>query len=114
MRSEMEFQMTCKVRKRKTARRFPMRIAITGGTGFVGRHLANRLISEGHEVVLIARHEKPNRAPKFVASDLSRWSQLAEGFESCANEFSTRPTSLWISISRIQVESGADRSELGS
>src|ERR1700752_856697 len=83
MRSEMEFQMTCKVRKRKTARRFPMRIAITGGTGFVGRHLANRLISEGHEVVLIARHEKPNRAPKFVASDLSSWSQLAEVFESC-------------------------------
>jgi len=60
-----------------------MRIAITGGTGFVGRHLANRLISEGHEVVLIARHEKPNRAPKFVASDLSSWSQLAEVFESC-------------------------------
>jgi uncharacterized protein YbjT (DUF2867 family) len=32
-----------------------MRIAITGGTGFVGRHLARRLASEGHDVVLIAR-----------------------------------------------------------
>jgi NADH dehydrogenase len=32
-----------------------MRIAITGATGFVGRHLARALVVEGHEVVLIAR-----------------------------------------------------------
>jgi len=32
-----------------------MKIAITGGTGFVGRHLARALVSDGHEVVLIAR-----------------------------------------------------------
>ncbi|MHB8654179.1 MAG: NAD(P)H-binding protein [Terriglobia bacterium] len=32
-----------------------MRIAITGGTGFVGRHLARSLASKGHEVVLVAR-----------------------------------------------------------
>ena len=32
-----------------------MRIAITGGTGFVGRHLAERLASAGHEVVLVSR-----------------------------------------------------------
>ncbi len=32
-----------------------MRIAITGGTGFVGRHLARALVREGHEIVLIAR-----------------------------------------------------------
>lgn len=31
------------------------RIAITGGTGFVGRHLAARLTAGGHDVVLIAR-----------------------------------------------------------
>jgi nucleoside-diphosphate-sugar epimerase len=32
-----------------------MKIAITGGTGFVGRHLASALLSGGHKVVLIAR-----------------------------------------------------------
>jgi uncharacterized protein YbjT (DUF2867 family) len=34
-----------------------VRIAITGGTGFVGRHLAAKLAGDGHEVVLIARGE---------------------------------------------------------
>jgi uncharacterized protein YbjT (DUF2867 family) len=32
-----------------------MKIAITGGTGFVGRHLARELVRVGHEVVLVAR-----------------------------------------------------------
>jgi nucleoside-diphosphate-sugar epimerase len=32
-----------------------MKIAITGGTGFVGGHLARRLTMEGHQVAIIAR-----------------------------------------------------------
>jgi uncharacterized protein YbjT (DUF2867 family) len=32
-----------------------MKIAITGGTGFVGRHLAYAMVHEGHHVVLISR-----------------------------------------------------------
>jgi uncharacterized protein YbjT (DUF2867 family) len=32
-----------------------MRIAVTGGTGFVGRNVARQFSSEGHEVILIAR-----------------------------------------------------------
>jgi nucleoside-diphosphate-sugar epimerase len=33
----------------------PMRVAVTGGTGFVGGHLAARLCQQGHQVVLVAR-----------------------------------------------------------
>jgi uncharacterized protein YbjT (DUF2867 family) len=32
-----------------------VKIAITGGTGFVGSHLARSLASDGHDVVLVAR-----------------------------------------------------------
>ena len=32
-----------------------MIIAITGGTGFIGKHLARDLVQQGHQVVLIAR-----------------------------------------------------------
>jgi NADH dehydrogenase len=33
----------------------PMRVAVTGGTGFVGGHLATRLSQQGHQIVLLAR-----------------------------------------------------------
>ena len=36
-----------------------MRIAITGGTGFLGGHLADLLVEQGHEVVLLARGINP-------------------------------------------------------
>ncbi len=52
-----------------------MRIAITGGTGFIGSHLAQRLVSEGHQVVLLARNRRNLSATSatmtFVSSDLS-------------------------------------------
>jgi uncharacterized protein YbjT (DUF2867 family) len=39
-----------------------MKIAITGGTGFVGRHVADRLRRGGHEVVAIGRDDDVDRA----------------------------------------------------
>jgi uncharacterized protein YbjT (DUF2867 family) len=67
-----------------------MRIAITGGTGFVGRHLAQLLVARGHEVVLIARGmdrrdpaalELPNTT--FFAADLSSAEELRRAFAAC-------------------------------
>lgn len=64
-----------------------MRIAITGGTGFVGRHLAQLLVVRGHEVVLIARgldrtdpvaFKIPNAT--FFPADLSSADELARAF----------------------------------
>lgn len=46
-----------------------MKIAITGGTGFVGRHLARDLLAGGHQVVLISRGASAGRGgpPPFPA-----------------------------------------------
>jgi len=40
---------------RRSESRTTMRIAITGGTGFVGGHLAKVLSADGHDVVVLAR-----------------------------------------------------------
>jgi uncharacterized protein YbjT (DUF2867 family) len=62
-----------------------MKIAITGGTGFVGKHVAKRLVSEAHEVVLLARRARVC-APQnmmFAASDLTNVEALAKAFSGC-------------------------------
>lgn len=67
-----------------------MKVAITGGTGFVGGHLARALAGEGHQVVAVARGvDRGNlellRVPgiEFFASDLADSPQLVEGFAGC-------------------------------
>jgi NADH dehydrogenase len=65
-----------------------MRIAITGGTGFIGSHLARSLLTEGHEVVLLARGAGRQIAnerlrAKFFAIDLSEPIVLADAFNGC-------------------------------
>jgi uncharacterized protein YbjT (DUF2867 family) len=65
-----------------------MRVAITGGTGFVGRHLAERLLGEGHQIVLLGRNapRKENVAvsnAEFVPTDLSNVQPLVQAFEGC-------------------------------
>lgn len=63
-----------------------MKIAITGGSGFIGRHLAERLAADGIEVVLLARKDRGEeklQGMKFVASDLSDPAVLTEAFAGC-------------------------------
>ena len=60
-----------------------MRIAITGGAGFIGRHLAERLVAEGHQVVQLVRSPSRKLNPEFIVSDLSNPTALIEAFKGC-------------------------------
>ncbi|MCX4243148.1 SDR family NAD(P)-dependent oxidoreductase [Paraliomyxa miuraensis] len=62
-----------------------MRVLVTGGAGFIGSHLAERLLADGHEVVVIDdestghRDNVPARAG-YVRGDVADVSQLAPAF----------------------------------
>jgi len=65
-----------------------MKVAITGGTGFIGRHLAQDLIGRGYEVIIIARgHYLRNTEPIPGATlfklDANNTDQLTQAFEGC-------------------------------
>ena len=58
-----------------------MRIVITGGAGFIGSHLADRFLSEGHQVVAVdnlitgdlrnVEHHRDNPNFEFINQDIS-------------------------------------------
>src|SRR5262252_9147550 len=63
-----------------------MRIAITGGTGFVGAHLAAELLAHGHQVVSLSRGTRSSESSagqRSVLTDLSDAEVLAEAFAGC-------------------------------
>ncbi|WP_331234688.1 NAD-dependent epimerase/dehydratase family protein [Natronorarus salvus] len=67
-----------------------MKVAITGGTGFVGSHLLDRLGDDGHEVVPVARGTRePEVDPlersdtRFVAASVTDGAALREAFAGC-------------------------------
>lgn len=65
-----------------------MKIAITGGTGFIGRHLAEDLIQRGHQVIVLARGQysrntQPIEGATFVSLDINDTDKLQEVFRGC-------------------------------
>ncbi len=52
-----------------------MKVVVTGGAGFIGSHLVDRLIQEGHEVVAVdnlstGKRKNLNRAAEFYKADI--------------------------------------------
>lgn len=62
------------------------RVAITGGTGFIGLHTAKALLAAGHEVRLVARGERRGPRPQgaaLVRADVTTGKGLEEALEGC-------------------------------
>jgi uncharacterized protein YbjT (DUF2867 family) len=62
------------------------RIAITGGTGFVGLHTARALVAAGHELRLVSRGRRGVPRPagaQFARADVVTGSGLVEAFSGC-------------------------------
>ena len=67
-----------------------MKVAITGGTGFLGRNLAQQLVDQGHQVVLLARgldqsdqSIRNHPAVQFVALGLEDVEKLSLALQGC-------------------------------
>jgi UDP-glucose 4-epimerase len=55
-----------------------MKVLVTGGAGFIGSHLVDRLIQEGHDVVIVdnlstGKRKNINRAARFFKMDIQSW-----------------------------------------
>jgi len=60
-----------------------MKVTVTGGAGFIGSHVTNRLLEAGHEVLVIDNlsrgfKELVNPKAKFVEADLADQDKLTE------------------------------------
>src|SRR5262249_12895408 len=65
-----------------------MKVAITGGTGFVGRNIARLLAAEGHQLLLIARgsdwtEPSARSIGHFISLDLNSSAELANAMVGC-------------------------------
>jgi UDP-glucose 4-epimerase len=62
-----------------------MRILVTGGAGFIGSHMADRLLKEGHDVVVVDNESTGRRSnvpdgAEYIRADVTHLDQLERVF----------------------------------
>lgn len=63
------------------------KLLVTGGAGFIGSHIADRLINDGHEVTIIdnlstGKLENINPKAKFIHADIADYESIVSHFAS--------------------------------
>src|SRR5262245_49656995 len=62
-----------------------MKVLVTGGAGFIGSHIADRLVGAGHEVVVLdneatGRRENTPAAARYLKGDVASPDDLEPAF----------------------------------
>ena len=89
-----------------------MKALVTGGTGFLGRYLVQRLLQQGEEVWVLTRASQTGAhlqslGARVVTGDIRRWSSLRQAVQGmdaifhCAAK--VEPTGRWIDFLEVNV-----------
>lgn len=83
-----------------------MKIAISGGSGFIGTHLIHYLLKQHHEIVLITRTKKITTLPNVLGvtwADLERNSQPLEKLDAWVNLAGETLNQRWTAAAKSRI-----------